>query len=455
MLRLSKISKSYGSAQALVEADLVVKPGEIVAVLGQNGAGKSTLMRVISGAEQPDSGTIEIDSRRINRLNPQTAMRLGIAMICQEFSLCPHLSVAENLTLGREPNAWGWLKGRRQYAEASVLSQRAGLQADLDRPVARLTVAQQQLTEIAKALGRAATFLVLDEPTAALSQPESERLFGLMRELKGQRVGMVFITHRLREAFEIADRIVVLRDGRTVFESSQTTPEQVIEHMLGRKSEKAESHRNARSEERQPVLEHDHRGFRWAIDRGEILGIAGLVGSGRTSLLRSILHRHPAGYLPEDRKRFGLALSRSLKDNLTLGSLHRHGRAGWIDQKSQGRAAKRMVERLAIRSQSVEQPVSSLSGGNQQKALLGRLILAEHDLLLLDEPTRGVDAGAKAEIHRLIRQLADDGKAVVLVSSELEEVFALSDRILAMRDGRILGEYAPQAQDEVWQALLG
>ena len=473
-LEMRDISKRFGATVALDGVSLRVFPGEVLALVGENGAGKSTLMKVLSGAHAPDGGQMWLDGRPFAPGHPLAARQAGVAMIYQELSLAPHLTVEENIVLGLEPSRWGWIRTREVRARAVEALQHfahAGIQPD--RKVQDLTVAAQQLVEIARALAVGCRILVLDEPTSSLTQPDARRLFELIGQLKRKDLAIVYISHFLEEVKEVSDRVSVLRDGRTVGEgrTRDLSVDQIVALMVGREVKDLYP-RSVRSPGETVLEIRDLAGpekpssASLALRRGEVLGIAGLMGAGRTELLRCIfgletvrrgtlkvgVHLGPAspvrrwtqgvGMLSEDRKQEGLALSLSIADNVTLSRLSGFGPAGFILPSRQAAATRGWIERLNIRCRGAEQPVSSLSGGNQQKVALARLLQHDVDVLLLDEPTRGIDVAAKATIYQLINDLAAGGqgrkpKAVLVVSSYLPELTGICDRIAVMCRGKL------------------
>lgn len=471
LLQLKGVGKRFGGVVALDGVDLAVRPGQVQVLLGENGAGKSTLVKMIAGVHEPDSGEILLEGQKVRIASTKDAERLGIATIHQELNLVPTLSVAENITLGRVPSRMGLVNRRAMRAIAREALDRIGLQVDLDRPVGTLGIARQQLVEIAKALSVDARILILDEPTAALTATEIAQLFTVVRQLRERGVGMVFISHHLDEIAEIGDTVTVLRDGTFVDEVPADTPEpELIRLMVGRSIEQLFPRR--RPELGETLLEVEGLGRGGAFDdvsltvhRGEVVGLAGLVGAGRTELLRAIagadrydtgtvrvggqpVPRHDVaagvrqgiGHVPEDRKTQGLVLGASVEDNLGYATLRSGARGPLADLSGQRQRARDVSEQLRIRLHDVRQPVRSLSGGNQQKVVFGRWTLAGSQVLLLDEPTRGVDVGAKVEIYELINAVTEAGGAVLLASSELPEVLGMSDRILVMAGGRVVGE---------------
>jgi ribose transport system ATP-binding protein len=473
-LAMRGIVKRFGATVALDGVDLEVAAGEVLALVGENGAGKSTLMKVLSGAHRPDAGTMELDGRPFAPANPLEARRAGIAMIYQELSLAPHLTVAENIVLGLEPHRFGWVN-RRQVRTTAREALRPFDHPELhpDRRVRDLPPAAQQLVEIARALASGCRVLVLDEPTSSLTARDVDRLFELIRQLKTRGLAIVYISHFLEEVQRIADRLVVLRDGRSVGggPAGAFSPAQIIALMVGR--EVKELYPRSPRTPGEVVLElNDLAGVErpvsatLALRRGEVVGIAGLMGAGRTELLRCVFGLDPvrrgavrvgafvgpaspaarwrqgAGFLSEDRKQEGLALALNVADNVTLSRLEGFGPAGLVLPGRQVAAARRWIDRLGIRCLGATQRAADLSGGNQQKVALARLLQHDVDVLLLDEPTRGIDVGAKAMIYRLIDELASGAegrrpRAVLMVSSYLPELLGVSDRIAVMCRGRL------------------
>jgi ribose transport system ATP-binding protein len=471
-LVMNGVSKRFGSTQALAGVDLGLRPGEVHALVGENGAGKSTLMKVLSGAVRADAGAMLLDGEVYQPSGPADARRRGVAMVYQELTLAPHLSVADNVLLGCEPQRFGVLRraeGRRRVAEVLAVLEHPEIRPET--PVAELSPALGQLVEIARALLLDVRVLVLDEPTSSLTRTDAERLFALVRRLRERGVTVVYISHFLEEVQRVADQFTVLRDGRHVGGggTADFAPDHIIEMMVGRRL--TEMFPRVPHTIGEPVLElRELTGRRLPLDldltlrRGEVLGLFGVVGAGRTELLRAIFGLDPVrrgsvtihtvtapartasprrriaegvGLLSEDRKGEGLALERSVADNLTWSRLAPYSRFGWLDLGGRARAVVDWLSRLRVRCAGPQQAVGELSGGNQQKVALGRLLHQEADVLLLDEPTRGVDVGSKAEIYRLIGELAAQGKAVLFVSSYLPELLGVCDRLGVMARGRL------------------
>lgn len=473
-LQASAITKSYASQRVLESVDLEVRAGEILALVGENGAGKSTLMRILAGATRPDSGSIAFDGKPVAIHSVRQAQGLGIAMVFQELNLVPSRSVAQNIFLGREPRMRS-LAGRLGVVDRGRLAEEAaralhvvGSRIDATARVSDLTVGQQQQVEIARAVSFDAKVLFMDEPTSALSEDLAENLLQLMLQLKGRGMAIVFTTHRLPEAFKVADRFVVLRDGRFAGggPAGQISEAEIVEMMVGRPMN--QHYPKAEVAIRpEPVLEVKGlsggmvRDVSFTVRPGEILGFAGLVGAGRTQMARLLFgaerptagevrlagklvsYRSPVqamaegiGFVPEDRKRESLMLPHSVGDNIILAGLRRVATKGLVRSGRANEAAVHYAERLGIRLRSLDQPIAGLSGGNQQKCVLSRWLMLSTRVLILDEPTRGIDVGAKETIYRLIGELAQEGLAIIFISSELPEVLGLSDRIVVMAEGR-------------------
>jgi ribose transport system ATP-binding protein len=486
-LELSGIRKSFGATLALDDVSLSVRAGEVHALIGENGAGKSTLMNVLAGGFRPDAGEMRLSGQRYAPESTLDARRHRVALIHQELSLCPHLSVMENILLGMESARWGWVDWAACRRRAlAVLENFDHPELRPERRVGELPVAARQVVEICRALSADVRIMLMDEPTSSLQREDVERLFSLIRRLRDDGIAVVYISHFLEEVRAIADRYTVLRDGRSVAagEISRCTNDQLISQMVGRPMGGIFPRRGVR-EAGEPLLEVRDlsappavRHASFELRRGEILGIAGLMGSGRTEMVRALFGLEPArsgsfvlrgrplalhggqavdrlrqgfGYLSEDRKGEGLALPLSLADNLTLTRLSAcSSRWGWLDLAAQRTQAQGWIGGLGIRSRTPDQPVRTLSGGNQQKVAIGRLLHQQADVLLLDEPTRGIDVGSKAQVYETIAAAAADGKAVLMVSSYLPELFGMCDRLAVMSRGRLLparaiGEWTPES----------
>ncbi|AUS80845.1 D-xylose ABC transporter ATP-binding protein [Actinoalloteichus sp. AHMU CJ021] len=477
LLDVSDVTRSFPGVRALSGMRLDLRHGEVLALVGENGAGKSTLMRLLSGVDQPDTGRFLLDGREIRPSGPGHARSLGIGIIHQEFSLVPDLTVAQNLFLGREPRRWRWFVDRRALdRRAAELVAELGLPLDPDAPVATLSVAHQQLVEIARALSHRPRVLIMDEPTAALDADEVETLHALIRRFQGPNTGVIYISHRMDEIRRVADRITVIRDGRYVATRavSTTSTDEVVSLMVGRAVATSTAPAPTRVARRPGPVVLSVRGLStrgllrdvsFDLHEGEILGFAGLMGAGRTETARALVGadpstggtvevrgrpariRNPAeaaalgvGYLSEDRKRYGLLLDHDVGTNITLAALaSRFATAGVVRRRAARTAAQGYVRALGVRTPSLDRPVRNLSGGNQQKVVLARWLARDCDVLIVDEPTRGVDVGAKEEIHQLLEGLANDGTSVIVISSELPEVLRLSDRVVVMSEGRVTG----------------
>lgn len=473
VLELTGVSKRFGGVQALERVDLRLNGGSIHALLGENGAGKSTLVKIIAGVHPPDSGTMRLAGREIVLRGPSQARALGIAVIHQEPSLFPDLDVAENVFMGHPPlGRLGRIDWSRMRAETERLFANEGVSIDANAPVRGLSVADQQLIEITKALSLDARLLVMDEPTAALSPREVDRLFGIVRQLRDRGVAVLFVSHRLEEVFDLCDEVTVLRDGVHVvtMPASQLTVAETIRHMVGRRVESL--YPKVAADIGEVVLEvrglsraGAFRDVSLTVRRGEIVGLAGLVGAGRTEVARvlfgidhadsgEVLVRgkstrigspaaalsHGIAYVPEDRHQHGLILDFPIAANITLPILPRISRALMLDRRRERALAEAGAKRLQIRATSVEQLALALSGGNQQKVVLAKWLAVEPTVLILDEPTRGIDVATKAEVHRIISELASQGLAILMISSELGEILGMSDRIFVMHEGSVTAE---------------
>ena len=489
LVELRHIHKAFAGVQALDDCQFTLLPGEVHALMGENGAGKSTLMKVLAGVYQPDAGEILLDGRAVALPSPRAAQALGLGIIHQELNLMNHLSAAQNIFIGREPRGrFGLLLDEAALnTQAQALFDRMHLPLDPRTPVGELTVARQQMVEIAKALSFESRVLIMDEPTAALNNAEIAELFRLIRQLQARGVGIVYISHKMDELQQISNRVTVMRDGRTIatLPTAGTAMPTIIGLMVGRQID--DSRPAVPDTRAQPVALQVQglsrgkavQGVSFTLRRGEILGLAGLMGAGRTELARLVfgadrrdagqiqVHgravdiRSPSdavaqgiGYLSEDRKHFGLAIGLDVETNIVLAHLRRFANAaGWLDDGAVRRSAQGFVEQLDIRTPSVTQPVRLLSGGNQQKIVIAKWLLRDCDILFFDEPTRGIDIGAKHEIYKLLQALAAQGKAIVMISSELPEVLRLSHRILVMCEGRLTGELsaAEATQEKIMQ----
>ena len=489
LLRLRGIRKAFPGVVALDGVDFDLRPGEVHVLLGENGAGKSTFVRILSGAGTRDAGTIEVDGREVEIRGPRHAQELGVAAIYQEFNLVPDLSAAENVFLGREPSRGGVLDRRRMTADARAILDGLGVRLDVETPVRLLGVAQQQMVEVAKALSTQARVLIMDEPTSALTESEIRELFAAMRRLTARGVGIIYISHRMEEIAQVGHRVTVFRDGRhvaTVDAAGASIPS-LIKMMAGRElTEHFPRRRKAPGREllRVEGLARGKRlrGVSLTLRAGEVVGIAGLLGAGRTELARAIVGadrpdsgrvfidgaeiraRGPAdsirrgvGFLPEDRKTQGLVLGLAVQSNLGLPSAHRLSRHGVLDSPALAAVGRKWVDELRIKTPTLAQLVGLLSGGNQQKVVLGKWLATGARVLILDEPTRGIDVAARMEIYELMNRLTDDGVGILMISSDLPEVLGMSDRVLVMREGRIAAELpaGDATQERVLAFALG
>ena len=484
LLVLKDIEKSFPGVKALRGVSLDLKPGEVHAVMGENGAGKSTLMKIITGVYQPDAGEMRVGGQVVSVPGPRAAQALGISIIHQELFLMNHLTAAQNIFIGREPRKGLGLfvDEAKMRADTTALFARMKVKIDPDVEVGSLTVARQQLVEIAKALSFNSRVLIMDEPTSALNDTEVDHLFAIIDDLKRQGVGIVYITHKMDEVKRIADRVTVLRDGQYIatLPAASTGMATIISLMVGRELADSSRAEGKGSEEDVLRVAHLNRGkvirdVSFALKRGEILGFAGLMGAGRTEVARAIFGADPLdsgeieihgvrqaiaspkdavrlglAYLSEDRKHFGLVTGMSVSDNITMASWSRFTRGRiFMDDGRLKASAKDYVAKLKVKTPSVEQETRLLSGGNQQKVVIAKWLLRDCDILIFDEPTRGIDIGAKAEIYKLLQGLAAQGKGIIVISSELPEVLRLSHRILVMCEGRITGELdGPTATQE-------
>ena len=487
-LELTGISKSFSGTRALDRVDFDLRPGEVHVLLGENGAGKSTLIRVMGGVHRPDRGMIAVDGQPVRLRGPQHAAKLGVATVHQETALVPHLTVAENIHLGRPPRKFGVLARRRAFREAAELVERTGLDLDVRARVADLGVAERQRVEIAKALSADARFLVLDEPTAVLGRAEVDRLFALVRELTARGVGVVFISHLLDEVARLGDRVTVLRDGAKVGEvPASTGTSELVRMMVGRSLRRQYPRRHREPGEvalevRELTRRGAFEGVSFTARAGEIVGLGGMVGAGRTELVRAVFgadlydrgevrvsgrklrrgstaaaRRAGLALVPEDRAGQALVPNASIAENLGLATLAQRSRLGVVARGAQRAGAERTARELGIRAGHFGQPVSSLSGGNQQKVVIGRWLLTGPQVLILDEPTRGVDVGARTEIYQLLDELTAGGTTVLIVSSDLPELLGLSDRVLVLAGGRLTGELsrAEATQQRVLELAVG
>jgi len=494
IVRMVGITKRFGRVTVLDHVDFELDSGEVHILAGENGAGKSTLIKILAGVHTDYSGTLEVSGRPFHPANPKEAQRSGVAVIHQELSLIPTMTVADNLFLGQLPTRGGFVRSDRLARQARELLSQVGLDVAPDRIVGQLPVAAQQLIEIAKALGHRAKVIVMDEPTSALNAEDVDRLFCLIGQLKQQGCGVIYITHKMEEIERLADRITVLRDGRNIGTAtgSDLPPDRLIQWMIGRKVTESSARRTKQTDDVRLRLRHYSvavgsrsivADVSLEVRRGEVVGLAGLQGSGNSQMLMSLfggygrrtsgqveidghayrpsqprqaLRRHLA-LLTNDRKANGLVLPLSIIANTTLASLEHFSPRGWRNAGRERQATRQIGETLSLRAGSLDMEVATLSGGNQQKVALAKWLLTEPGILLLDEPTRGIDVGSKQEIYELINQWTDQGIAILLVSSEMPELLSMSDRVVAMHRGRVTRTFEKRelSADRVLQAAMG
>ncbi len=474
LLEMKGITKRFPGVLALDSVSLTVYPGEVLALVGENGAGKSTLMKILSGVYKKDAGEILLEGSAIDIEGPLHARQLGISIIYQELNVLNNMNIAENIFMGREKKKNGFVDKRLQHEEARRLLDRVGLGVDTRTKTGRLSTAQKQMVEVAKALSTHARMIIMDEPTSSLTDKETEMLFGIIRKLRDDGVAIVFISHRMNEIFEIADRIAVMRDGQMIqtVDAAQATEQSIIAAMVGRDVQ------NLFVKEPAPIGEValeiknlSTKGFlkdiSFKVHAGEIVGFAGLVGAGRSEVMRAVFGIDPResgeifvrgkrvdirstvdalhagiGFVPEDRKEQGLILKMSVQHNTSIAALPSVARGWFLDKKQERALTGEYIGKLRVKTPSQEQRVMNLSGGNQQKVVIAKWMATHPTVLILDEPTRGIDVGAKKEIHLLMSELVGQGVAIIMISSELPEILGMSDRIYVMHDGRIKGEIA-------------
>lgn len=473
LLEAVDITKQFPGTRALDHVKLQVKRGEVHALCGENGAGKSTLMNIIGGVFPPTEGKLYFEGREIHPRNPRESQDIGIGFVHQELSLCPHLTAAENIYIGRQPvKAGGRIDFAKMWADADGVLGRFGANFSSKTLVSDLTVSEQQLVEIAKSISQNCKFLILDEPTSSLTDKETNKLFEVVRSLKNQGISILFISHRMPEIFAICDRVSIFKDGAYVcsMDTSGITGEDIIKAMVGRELGNLYPPKSSHIDEQDPLLLVEGlsgEGFKdisFCLRRGEILGFAGLVGAGRSEIMRALCAIDPKTegtvylegkkqdfrkyrdavnqgicYLTEDRKTQGLFLGMTIRDNMVSANLDAVSKGPLVDDQLQDELSNEYVEQLSIKIPGIEYPISSLSGGNQQKCLIGKWLSIRPKLIIMDEPTRGIDVGAKSEIHSLLRQLAEKGIGVMIVSSELPEVIGVSDRVVVIHEGRMSG----------------
>lgn len=491
LLSMRDINKSFPGVQALDNVTMEVYPGEIHALVGENGAGKSTLMRALSGVSKMDTGIIEWKGQEVDINQPGDAQKIGISMIHQELAVIPYLDVGKNIFLGREPqaNVPGVINWKQLYKQAQEQLDRLGLDIDPKAPVETLTIAQQQMVEVVKALSMDASLIVMDEPTSALTEKEVEALFSYMKKLREDSVSIIFISHRLDEIQRVSDRITVLRDGKWVgtSEVENLSQDDIVKMMVGREIEQSEKKEKKTFSEIILSVENVSSGdevhnVTFDLHKGEIIGIAGLVGAGRTALAEAIFGfrkidvgqiqlegndvrinspkeaiEHGFGFVPEDRKAQGLFLNMSVWQNIIIAGIQKLVNWGFLKKRAARKLSDSLVNRLEIKTPSLGQQVKNLSGGNQQKVIIAKWLSLNPKILILDEPTRGIDVGAKVEIHNLLNQMASDGVGILMISSELPEILGVSDRVLVMKEGDLVAEFDPttHSQDDIMRAAAG
>lgn len=484
-LEVERISKRFPGVKALSEVSLRIAAGESVAVIGENGAGKSTLMKILAGIQPPDEGVIRVNGEPVEIRGVTDALDLGIALIHQELNLCDNLSIGANIYLGREPRTFGWIDQGKVNSLSRKYLQQVGLDVDPGKPLVDLSIGQQQLVEIAKALSCNAKLLIMDEPTSSLSAREVDCLFEVIRSLRASGVSIVYISHRLSEVHQVCDRVIALRDGKNSggLSREEITHDNMVRLMVGRELDQFYAHQSQSPGD--VVLEakaiktkaHPAHAISFQLRAGEIVGLAGLVGAGRTELFETLFGVHPpvdgtlevsgkavtirspkdaiaheVFLVPEDRKLQGLVLPMDVGQNTTLPGLHRLSYLSWVDSSKEQKVADEMVRRMRVKTPSTRQIIQYLSGGNQQKVVIAKWLAMHPKVLLLDEPTRGIDVGAKHEIYELMEELASKGVAILFVSSEMEEILGMSDRVLVMHEGNLAGELSRDQLSE--QAIM-
>ena len=474
ILQMRNIDKRFSGVHALKGVSFELRAGEVHALMGENGAGKSTLMKVLTGIYPRDGGEVVLFGQPVNFQNISESQRAGIGIIHQELNMMPHLTVAQNIFIGREPMRGGFIDDRQMVRDAAAVLARIGVYIDPTVKLGSLTVGRQQMVEIAKAVSHDSRLLVLDEPTAALTQPEVEELFAIMNDLRAKGIGMIYISHRMDEITRISDRVTVMRDGEYIgtVNTAETSKDEIVRMMVGRVIYGEQKSHSTCPPDAPVVLEVKHlcsgrtiKDVSFRLHKGEILGFSGLMGAGRTEVARAVygadpydsgevyvngqkVHiRQPSDavkqgicYLSEDRKRYGLLLIKSVSENTAISSMEDFITHGWIRDEDLRAAAAEMNGRLRTKTPSMEQLLKNLSGGNQQKVIVARWLLKNVDIFIFDEPTRGIDVGAKSEMYDLMQELADQGKSIIMISSELAEIQRLSDRVLVMCEGRLTAD---------------
>ncbi len=474
LLEMRKVEKSYPGVKALDDVNFTLEQGEVHCLVGENGAGKSTLMKILAGAEKMDSGSILFEKTQEDILSTKDAFRLGINIIYQEFNLVSHLDVAENIFLGKEPSKGplGFINKTKMYKNAKKITTGLGMELPLQKKIFQLSIAEKQMVEICKAVATESKILIMDEPSAALTRRELDHLFALIHRLKKDKVSIIYISHRLEEIFEIGDRVTVLRDGKNIKTDKikNLNRHEIVRLMVGR--DLTEEFPVRYSEITESILEVKQinikgmlKNISFILHKGEILGISGLVGAGRTELARAVFGdlesdsgtvildgmdiskkkvreriKAGIGFVTEDRKTLGLLIEKSLKENMTLASLDSFTKTGFINKTKETAIVKEYIKSLKIKYSSIDQYVKTLSGGNQQKVVLAKWLITNSKVLIFDEPTRGIDVGAKKEIYDLMNSLTSKGLGIIMISSELPEILGMCDRILVMREGEITGQ---------------
>ena len=476
ILTMKGIDKSFPGVHALDHVDLEVRKGEVHALMGENGAGKSTLMKVLTGIYHKDSGTITYEGKEVEFSNPREAQDAGIVIVHQELNMLGHLTVAQNIFIGREFMKGKLIDDKKMNEEAKKLFDQLGIDIDPTETMSRLTVGKQQMCEIAKAISHDAKVIIFDEPSAALTEAEIEELFKIIRDLRKKQMGIVYISHRMDEIKVITDRVTVMRDGGYVgtLITEECTKDDIINMMVGRVIYEDPKTESAVPKDAPVVLKVEHlnagrmvKDVSFELRKGEILGFSGLMGAGRTETARALFGADPKqsgdiyvngkkvdiknpqdavkcgiGYLSEDRKRYGIVVDKTVAENSTMASLEFYMKGMFIDKKKENEAAQKYVDLLRTKTPGVDQHVVNLSGGNQQKVVIAKWLIRNCDILIFDEPTRGIDVGAKSEIYQLMNELAAEGKSIIMISSEMTEILRMSDRIIIMCEGRKTGELA-------------
>ena len=491
ILTMKGIDKKFPGVQALSHVDLEIREGEVLALMGENGAGKSTLMKVLTGIYKKDAGTISYEGREVEYSNPREAQENGIVIVHQELNMMGHLTVAQNIFIGREPKNGFLIDDAKMNSEAKKLFDQLNIDIDPKETMRRLTVGKQQMCEIAKAISHKAKVIIFDEPSAALTESEIEQLFKIIRSLRDQRMGIVYISHRMDEIKKITDRVTVMRDGCYVgtLITEECTKSDIINMMVGRVIFEAPKTESRVPPDAPVVLKVEHlnagrmvQDVSFELHKGEILGFSGLMGAGRTEMARALFGADPResgdiyikgnkvniktpqdavqngiGYLSEDRKRYGIVLQKSITENTTMTCLPRYCKSGFIDKGTEKKVTQQYVDTLKTKTPGIDQLVINLSGGNQQKVVIAKWLLTNPKVLILNEPTRGIDVGAKVEIYKLMEELCQKGIAIIMVSSELPETIGITDRILVFRDGQIRGEFNRKefTQKSILQIAVG